>query len=170
MHRMQQTSTLDLLIQEMTELQGHQVSQQVSTEIFMNPEEDLQEVVVTLPRKQLEALTQVASAQDMTVSDVLRHCADIFLDVNEEDPTLTLALSGPLQRMEHRLLRMLAKSLQINGQALYFASLPWMAGPPQARLNDEGLAHHWSASQNMAAKLIRPKHKPDQEIKNADEG
>lgn len=133
-------------------------------------DDDLQEVVITLPRKQLEALKQVASAQDMTISDILRHCAEIFLDVNQEDPMLNAALSGPLQRMEHRLLRMLAKSLQINGQALYFASLPWMAGPPQARLNDEGLAHHWSASQNMATKLIRPKHKSDQETNNAEEG
>lgn len=136
----------------------------------MNSEEDLQEVVITLPRKQLDALKRAASAQDMTISDLLRHCADIFLDVNQEDPMLTASLSGPLQRMEHRLIRMLAKSLQMNGQTLYFASLPWMAGPPQARLNEEGLQHHWSASQNMAAKLIRPKQQSEQERNNAEEG
>ena len=112
-----------------------------------------------LTPSQLEDIDAIAQAEKMTRSEVIRKAIEAFT-VNYKTDRLDqrqIQLEKKMQAMEKGMRALLVKSIRLNGQVLYFATLPWTQGMPKQRLNDAGFQMLYDKSADFAAQFLKSK-------------
>ncbi|MBX9569893.1 MAG: hypothetical protein K2X77_13430 [Candidatus Obscuribacterales bacterium] len=128
-----------------------------------------QAIATRVSKDQAAALKHLAEIEKKTMSDVLRdaiegHLRDRSSDVNSDfdkfrDHRLE-ELENKIERLGDGLRSLLVKSIRVNGQTLYFATLPLLKGGlPTKPMPQKFFDEHWERSHLMANDLLTPRKK-----------
>lgn len=137
-------------------------------------------VPANFTQRQLDGLDEIAKADKKTRSEVIRDAVDYYLShVNEGKwEAREGELARALNRIEDRLSKLLLKNIRINGQTLYWTTLPYITGLPKgrlfekdhqspklemfwAKLNQAGVNQHWNKSAAFAETLLKARPTKD---------
>jgi hypothetical protein len=90
-------------------------------------------------------LDEIARAENITRAELLRKAPEAFVSnyKNDQLDERQLKVDKRLHTMEKQIRALLVKAIRINGQNLYFATLPYTMGTPKHRLNDKGFQMLW---------------------------
>jgi len=127
-----------------------------------------------LTHHQLERLGVLAKQEGTSRSELGRHAIEVYLSnydllkTNEREARL----EKRMRIMEDALRGMMAKTIRLEGQILYFVTLPFLEGLPQRRLSQKGFDLYYKKSLDFAAVLLKSKKLPesDQHQGNGVEG
>jgi len=112
-----------------------------------------------LSKAQVEDLDAIAKAEKMTRSELIRRAIDAFVFNYKTDQLdqRQLQLEKRMKAMESAMRTLLVKAIRLNGQVLYFVTLPWTMGFPKQRINDEGFKMLYEKSAMFAAQFLKSK-------------
>lgn len=121
-------------------------------------------IPIGLTRAQLACVDELAAKENCSRSEIIRDAVQKLV----VDRVQTLyeqredVLIREIQRIEKGLRALTVKSVRLNAQALYFASLPFHLGPPRAALSKESYMHQYERSLGFAAMVLKVGGRPDQ--------
>jgi hypothetical protein len=95
-------------------------------------------------------LDEIARAESITRAELLRKAAEAFVSNYKNDQLEE-------RQLEKQIRALLVKAIRINGQNLYFATLPYTVGTPKYRLNQKGFQMLYNKSAAFAAHLLKSK-------------
>jgi len=108
---------------------------------------------------QIEDLDAIARAEKMTRSELVRRAIETFAFNYKTDQLdqRQLQLEKRMKDMESEMRTLLVKAIQLNGQVLYFACLPWTQILPEPEINDQGFKVLYEKSSAFAAQFLNQK-------------
>ena len=116
-------------------------------------------IPTALLQSHIDDLDAIAKAEEMTRSEVVRRAIESFA-VNYKTDQLDqrqIQLEKQMKAMEKAVRALLVKSIRLNGQVLYFATLPWTQGVPKSRLNEKAFQDLYEKSAAFSAQFLKSK-------------
>jgi hypothetical protein len=118
-------------------------------------------IPINFTHRQVEVLDELAEQRKETRSEVVRDAVRFYIEnLDKADQDIRESeLTREVARIEKRLSSLMIKMLRVSGQNLYWATLPWVDGPPKARINQEGFNMHWEKASAFSATILRSSRK-----------
>ena len=116
-------------------------------------------VPTALTQKHIDDLDEIGKAEEMTRSELIRRAVEHFVvcyNADKLDERQSVLLKQ-MKAMESALRALLVKSIRLNGQVLYFETLPYTMGTPKQKLNDAGFKALYEKSANFAGEFLKSK-------------
>ena len=116
-------------------------------------------IPTALAQSHIDDLDAIAKAEEMTRSEVIRRAIEHFVanyNADKLDERQT-RLEKQMKAMETSMRALLVKSIRLNGQVLYFATLPYTLGIPAKRIGEEGFQMFYEKSANFATQFLKSK-------------
>lgn len=150
-----------------TKLQPKQTKPKDKTAKYRN-------IPTALAQSHIDDLDAIAKAEEMTRSEVVRRAIEHFV-ANYKADTLDqrqTQLEKQMKTMESAMRALLVKAIRLNGQVLYFTTLPYTTGTPKQKLSDKGFQALYEKSAHFASQFLQSKAsgKAPVEVKSAEEG
>lgn len=112
-----------------------------------------------LPQHLVEEVDAIAKAEQMTRAEVIRRSIEAFTFNYKTDQLdqRQLQLEKRMKAMETAMRSLLVKSIRLNGQVLYFSTLPWTQGLPKSKLSSKGFQVIYEKSAAFATQFLKSK-------------
>lgn len=113
-------------------------------------------VPTALSKTHIEDIDAIAKAEGISRSEVVRKAVEAYA-INYKTDRLDqrqIQLEKRMKTMETALRALLVKSIRINGQLLYFATIPYTMGVPKRRLSQKGFQLLYDQSTKFAGQLL----------------
>jgi hypothetical protein len=125
-----------------------------------NGERKLQTMTATLTKPQIDEIEAIAQAEGLTKAEVLRKAVDVFLFHYKTDQLdqRQLAIEKRMKEMDRSLRTLLAKSIRVDGQILWFLTAIWTHGLPARKVTPQFFQSMWDSSRQFASQLLKTRN------------
>jgi predicted DNA-binding protein len=113
-----------------------------------------------LTKTQVESLDEIAKEEGTTRSEIIRQAIQTYIDTHQTEKfdRRESKLERRIQHMEDGLRSLLVKSIRLQGQSLYYQTLPYtMGGLPQRPVDQKTFNLHWYKSSAFSNQFLKAK-------------
>ncbi|MGH9551901.1 MAG: hypothetical protein ACRD3W_21125 [Terriglobales bacterium] len=116
-------------------------------------------ITTRLPQQLVDEIDIIAKAEKSTRSNILHKAIEAFAFNYNTDQLdqRQLQLEKRMKIMENGLRALMVKSVRASGQALYFATLPYVMGPPKGALKSTAFQQLYDTSAKFALQFLQTK-------------
>lgn len=116
-------------------------------------------IPTALAQSHIDDLDAIAKAEDMTRSEVVRRAIEHFVANYKADnlDERQSELVKEMKVMENAMRALLVKAIRLNGQVLYFSTLPYTHGTPKQKLSEKGFQTLYEKSASFAGQFLKSK-------------
>lgn len=119
-------------------------------------------IPTALAQSHIDDLDEIAKAEEMTRSEVVRRAIEHFIasyKADKLDERQSILLKQ-MKAMEKDIRGLLVKAIRVSGQCLYFETLPYTMGTPKQKLTDKGFQTLFDKSANFGYQIAKSKGQP----------